>query len=160
MMNIKIICVGKLKENYFSEAAQEYIKRLSPLCRLETEQLPEVRLSASPGEAEIEAALKKEAESIQLRIPAGAMDIAMCVEGKKLDSEKFSRLLELCAQRGRSKLCFIIGGSYGLHDSIKDSAAIKLSMSDMTFPHHLARIMLLEQLYRAFKISEGSKYHK
>lgn len=160
MLGIKIICVGKLKEKYFIEAAEEYIKRLSPLCRLEIEEIPESRLAAAPSEAEIEVALSKEAEGIEMRIPSGALIIALCIEGKELDSLKFSKFLQVCAAKGKSRLCFIIGGSVGLHRRIKARADVQLSMSAMTFPHHLARIMLLEQLYRAFKIAEGSKYHK
>ena len=160
MLNIKIICVGKLKEKFYTAAAAEYIKRLSTLCRLEVEELPESRLSAQPSQAEVEAALKKEGESIALRIPAGALTVALCVEGKQLSSVRFSQFLEACALKGRSKLCFLIGGSEGLSEEVKEKAEVRMSMSEMTFPHHLARIMLLEQLYRAFQIREGSRYHK
>ncbi len=160
MLNIKIICVGKLKEKFYTAAAAEYMKRLSTLCRLEVEELPESRLSAQPSEAEVEAALKKEGESIALRIPAGALTVALCVEGKQLSSVRFSQFLEACALKGRSKLCFLIGGSEGLSEEVKEKAEVRMSMSEMTFPHHLARIMLLEQLYRAFQIREGSRYHK
>ena len=160
MLNIKIICVGKLKEKFYTAAAAEYMKRLSTLCRLEVEELPESRLSAQPSEAEVEAALRKEGESIALRIPAGALTVALCVEGKQLSSVRFSQFLEACALKGRSKLCFLIGGSEGLSEEVKEKAEVRMSMSEMTFPHHLARIMLLEQLYRAFQIREGSKYHK
>ncbi len=160
MLNIKIICVGKLKEKFYTAAAAEYMKRLSTLCRLEVEELPESRLSAQPSQAEVEAALKKEGESIALRIPAGALTVALCVEGKQLSSVRFSQFLEACALKGRSKLCFLIGGSEGLSEEMKEKAEVRMSMSEMTFPHHLARIMLLEQLYRAFQIREGSRYHK
>ncbi len=160
MLNIKIICVGKLKEKFYTAAAAEYMKRLSTLCRLEVEELPESRLSAQPSQAEVEAALRKEGESIALRIPAGALTVALCVEGKQLSSVRFSQFLEACALKGRSKLCFLIGGSEGLSEEVKERAEVRMSMSEMTFPHHLARIMLLEQLYRAFQIRDGSKYHK
>ncbi len=160
MLNIKIICVGKLKEKFYTAAAAEYMKRLSTLCRLEVEELPESRLSAQPSQAEVEAALKKEGESIALRIPAGALTVALCVEGKQLSSVRFSQFLEACALKGRSKLCFLIGGSEGLSEEVKEKAEVRMSMSEMTFPHHLARIMLLEQLYRAFQIRDGSRYHK
>ena len=160
MLNIKIICVGKLKEKFYTAAAAEYMKRLSTLCRLEVEELRESRLSAQPSQAEVEAALKKEGESIALRIPAGALTVALCVEGKQLSSVRFSQFLEACALKGRSKLCFLIGGSEGLSEEVKEKAEVRMSMSEMTFPHHLARIMLLEQLYRAFQIREGSRYHK
>ena len=160
MLNIKIICVGKLKEKFYTAAAAEYMKRLSTLCRLEVEELPESRLSAQPSQAEVEAALRKEGESIALRIPSGALTVALCVEGKQLSSVRFSQFLEACALKGRSKLCFLIGGSEGLSEEVKEKAEVRMSMSEMTFPHHLARIMLLEQLYRAFQIREGSRYHK
>ena len=160
MLNIKIICVGKLKEKFWAAAAAEYVKRLGSLCHLEIEELPESRLPAEPSEAEIEAALKKEGDSITLRIPAGAVTVALCIEGKEMDSVRFSQFLELCAVKGRSRICFVIGGSMGLSESVKENADLKMSMSPMTFPHHLARIMLLEQLYRGFQIQSGSKYHK
>ena len=160
MLNIKIICVGKLKEKFYTAAAAEYMKRLSTLCRLEVEELPESRLSAQPSEAEVEAALRKEGESIALRIPSGALTVALCVEGKQLSSLRFSQFLEACALKGRSKLCFLIGSSVGLSEEVKEKAEVRMSMSEMTFPHHLARIMLLEQLYRAFQIRDGSRYHK
>ena len=160
MLNIKIICVGKLKEKFWTAAAAEYGKRLGPLCHLEIEELPESRLPAEPSAAEVEAALKKEGESIALRIPSGAVVVALCIEGREMDSVRFAQFLELCAVKGRSRICFLIGGSMGLHDSVKEKADLQMSMSPMTFPHHLARIMLLEQLYRAFQIQNGSKYHK
>ena len=160
MLSIKIICVGKLKEKFYLDAAAEYQKRMGGLCRLEVEELPEARLSSEPSEAEVEAALHREAESIFLRVPYGAVMVALCVEGKTIDSVGFSQFLELCATKGKSKLCFVIGGSFGLHQEVKDRAALQLSFSPMTFPHHLVRVMLLEQLYRAFQIQLGSKYHK
>lgn len=160
MLNIKIICVGKLKEKFYIAAAAEYMKRLGALCRLEVEELPESRLPAQPSEAEVEAALRREGESIALRIPSGALTVALCVEGKQLSSVRFSQFLEACALKGRSKLCFLIGSSVGLSEEVKEKAEVRMSMSEMTFPHHLARIMLLEQLYRAFQIRDGSKYHK
>ena len=160
MLNIKIICVGKLKEKFYLAAAAEYVKRLGALCRLEVEELPESRLPAQPSAAEIEAALRTEGESIALRIPAGALTVALCVEGKQLRSVRFSQFLEACALNGRSRICFLIGSSVGLSEEIKERAEVRMSMSEMTFPHHLARIMLLEQLYRAFQIRDGSKYHK
>ncbi len=160
MFNIKILCVGKLKEKFFSDAVSEYLKRLSAYCRIEIEELPESRLSGAPSDAEISAALAREAGSLKLRIPKDALVIAMCIEGKELDSKQLSDFIELCGVKGKNRICFIIGGSMGLDESIKKEAALKLSMSKMTFPHHLARVMLLEQLYRGFKIAEGAKYHK
>lgn len=160
MLGIKIICVGKLKESYFADAASEYIKRLGAYCKLEIEELPESRLPSSPSEADIEAALLQEADRIELRLPSSAALITLCVEGRELDSVQLSQLLQQFAERGKSRLCFVIGGSVGLHPRIKKKADFQLSMSRMTFPHHLARIVLLEQIYRGFKIAAGSKYHK
>ena len=159
-MGIKVICVGRLKEQFYSDAAAEYIKRLGGYCKLEIEELPESRLPVNPTKGDVESALSQEAERIELRLPSGSAIIALCVEGTELDSEQLSQLLQKFANLGKSRLCFIIGGSLGLHSRIKQRADFCLSMSKMTFPHHLARVMLFEQLYRGFKISEGSKYHK
>ena len=160
MLHIKLLCVGKLKERYFSAAAAEYLKRLGAYARVEVEELPDSHLPALPSEAETAAALEREAESLRLRIPKDALVVAMCIEGRQLDSKQLSDFVQLCAVNGRNRLCFLIGGSLGLAESVKQAADLQLSMSSMTFPHHLARIMLLEQLYRAFKIAEGGKYHK
>ncbi|MCF0120323.1 MAG: 23S rRNA (pseudouridine(1915)-N(3))-methyltransferase RlmH [Oscillospiraceae bacterium] len=160
MVNITLICVGKMKEKHFISAADEYIKRLGAYCRLEVIELSEARLPQSPTDGEISAALKSEADAIAARIPKGAGVIAMCIEGKELSSEALSETVTRMTSSGVSKLCFIIGGSFGLHESVKKSADLRLSMSPMTFPHHLARVMLLEQIYRAFKIAEGGRYHK
>jgi len=160
MINIKIICVGKLKERFYADASAEYLKRLSSYAKTEIIELAEARRSSDPSPKEIEVAMLKEAAAIAERIPAGALTVAMCVEGKQYSSEELAELLEKAATAGQSKICFIIGGSDGLHPTIKAKAAIKMSMSRMTFPHHLARVMLLEQVYRGFKICEGSRYHK
>lgn len=160
MLGVKIICVGKLKEQFYYDAAAEYIRRLGPLCKLEVDELPESRVPVNPSAADIENALSQEAGRIELRLPQNAAIITLCIEGTMLDSEQLSEMLQRFANIGKSRLCFIIGGSLGLHDRIKQCADFSLSMSKMTFPHHLARIMLLEQLYRGFKIAEGSKYHK
>ena len=160
MLNIRILCVGRLKEHYYIDAANEFAKRLCGYCKPEIIEIPESRLPAEPADAQIAAALQKEQIAIRQKIPDGAMTVALCVEGREMDSPGLSELLSGCAVRGTSRLCFIIGGSYGLHDNIKSTADIKLSLSIMTFPHNLARIVLLEQLYRAFKIAEGGKYHK
>lgn len=160
MLSIKILCVGKLKELYFNDAVDEYRKRLTGYCRLEIDEIPESRYPDNPSPAEIEAALEKEAEGIEMRIPRNSLVIAMSIEGKELDSIQMAKFIQLCGVQGKNRICFIIGGSRGLHDSIKAGADVKLSMSRMTFPHHLARVMLMEQLYRSFKIAEGSKYHK
>ena len=159
-MNIHIICVGKLKEKFYTEAAAEYAKRLGAYCRLTITELPEERLPQNPSQGEIDAALEREAGAILARLPKGAAVTALCVEGKPCSSEELAAKLSAWAGGGRSTLAFLIGGSYGLHPSVKARADWKLSMSPMTFPHHLARVMLLEQIYRGFKINEGSQYHK
>ncbi len=160
MLSIKIICVGKLKEKFYEAAVSEYEKRLKAFCKLEILELAESRLPQSPSQGDIDAALLKEASEILKNIPRGAVAAAMCVEGAEYSSREFSRLLEKAAVNGASRLCFVVGGSYGLHESVKKAASYRVSVSRMTFPHHLFRVMLLEQLYRGFKISEGSEYHK
>ena len=160
MLKITVVAVGKLKEKFYQEACAEYIKRLSPYCRLTLVELPEEKLPQDPSQAQIDAALEKEAAAIRAKLAPGASLVALCVEGRMRSSEELSGLLSDWSSRGRSSLSFLIGGSYGLHASLKAEAWARLSMSPMTFPHHLARVMLLEQLYRSFKIDEGSSYHK
>jgi len=160
MQKVSIICVGKLKEKFYTEASAEYAKRLSRFCKLEILELPEERLPEAPSSAQIEAALAKEADAIRAKLPAAAHIIAMCVEGKTRSSEELAQLMADSANQGASHLVFLIGGSFGLHPSVKALAAVRLSMSPMTFPHHLARVMLLEQIYRGYQINAGSKYHK
>ncbi len=160
MLNLKTICIGKLKEKFYIEAAGEYSKRLSAFCRLEIEEISEQKLPDKPSDADILSALEKEKVSVEQKIPKGACLIALCVEGDMLDSVALSEYLQKISVGGYSKVCFVIGGSFGLHESIKKRADLRLSMSRMTFPHHLARVMLLEQIYRGFSIAEGTKYHK
>jgi 23S rRNA (pseudouridine1915-N3)-methyltransferase len=160
MLNIQILCVGKLKEKFYIDAMAEYTKRLSAFCKCSVLELPEQRLPDSPSPGQIEAALSREASDIFAKIPQGGTLIALCIEGSLLPSEALAKKLEGWALSGASRLTFIIGGSCGLHSSVKDQAALKLSMSPMTFPHHLARVMLAEQIYRGFQINSGSKYHK
>ena len=160
MQKVTVLCVGKMKERFYIEAAAEYAKRLGRYCRLEIVELPEQRLSESPSPAELERALAREAEAIGAKLPAGASVAALCVEGKPCSSEELAILLARQAEAGDKGLAFVIGGSFGLHASIKEAAWLRLSMSPMTFPHHLARVMLLEQLYRSFQIRAGGKYHK
>ena len=147
-MNINIIAVGKLKEDYLRGAQKEYSKRLSRFCRLKIIEVDE------------EGSLEKEAAGIRKALPAGAHVIALAIEGKKYDSVGFARCLENLMIGGKSSITFIIGGSDGLDKSILSEADTLLSMSDMTFPHQLARIILLEQIYRAFKIINNETYHK
>nr|WP_326126480.1 23S rRNA (pseudouridine(1915)-N(3))-methyltransferase RlmH [uncultured Oscillibacter sp.] len=160
MQRVTLICVGKLKERFYAEAAAEYAKRLSRYCKLTVVELPEERLPENPSPAQIAGALEREAAAIRGRLPSSAVLIALCVEGRERSSEELARLMENWAGRGESQLVFLIGGSFGLHGSIKAQAAERLSMSPMTFPHHLARVMLLEQIYRAYQINAGTRYHK
>lgn len=160
MQKITVLCVGKLKEKFYVQAAEEYIKRLTRFCKIEMIELPEERLPESPSPAQVEAALAREADTIRGKLPASAMVISMCVEGKLLSSQEFSEFLERRAAQGAGHVAFVIGGSFGLHPSVKERSELRLSMSPMTFPHHLARVMVLEQIYRACQIAAGTKYHK
>lgn len=160
MQKVTVLCVGKLKEKFYIDAAAEYAKRLSRFCKLELVELPEERLPEDPSPAQIEAALLKEAAAIRAKLPAGASLIALCVEGDLRPSEALARQMAAWASQGVGQLVFLIGGSFGLHPSIKGSAKLRLSMSPMTFPHHLARVMVLEQIYRAYQINAGTRYHK
>lgn len=141
MQRITVLCQGRLKEPHYTAACQEYLKRLAAYCQPEVIELPE------NGD-------------IAARIPKGAYVIALCIEGEKTDSPGLARRLARCALEGRSRVCFLIGGSEGLPAGVKSAADWRLSMSDMTFPHHLARVMVLEQIYRAYTINAGAKYHK
>lgn len=160
MQRVSILCVGKLKEKFYMDAAAEYQKRLSRHCRLEILELPEERLPDNPSPAQIQAALAREAETVRAKLPASAAIIALCVEGELCSSKELARRMDRWAGSGESHLVFLIGGSFGLHPSLKAQARLRLSMSPMTFPHHLARVMLLEQIYRAYQINAGTKYHK
>lgn len=160
MLNVKLICVGKMKEKFFIDAFDEYRKRLGAYCRFELVELPEQRLGDAPSEKEISAALEKEGSEILRQIPSGSVVVAMCVEGALKSSEQLASQINSWALGGSSRLCFIIGGSFGLSPAVKSAAWLRLSMSPMTFPHHLARVMLAEQIYRVFTILGGSKYHK
>ena len=160
MQKVTLICVGKLKEKFYAQATAEYAKRLSRFCTLTILELPEERLPESPSPAQIEAALAREADAVRAKLPAGCLLIAMCVEGQERSSEALARYLAEAAARGAGHIVFLIGSSYGMHPSLKQQADLRLSMSPMTFPHHLLRVMLLEQIYRAYKINAGSKYHK
>ncbi len=160
MLNIKIICTGKIKESYLREACEEYKKRLSRYANLEIAELSEVSLSDNPSKAQIELCLKKEGEQILKEIDKDTFVFTLCIEGKQLSSEELSSKLEELALTGRGKICFVIGSSFGLSDEIKSRAEVKLSFSKMTFPHQLFRVLLLEQIYRALSITNNSKYHK
>ena len=160
MLGIKLITVGKMREKHYIDAFAEYAKRLGAYCRFELLELPEVKLPDAPSGGEVSRALEKEGKEILKNIPEGAYVIAMCVEGRQLSSEELASQVEKLVSGGVSRLVFLVGGSYGLSDEVKQRAQLRLSMSKMTFPHHLARVMLAEQTYRSFKIREGSRYHK
>ncbi len=157
-MTINLIVIGKLKEEYLRSACAEYIKRLGRYCTFELHELDECRLSDNPSDKEIASALKKEAE--QIKKYAKGLIIPMCIEGKQLSSPELSEKIANAGVNGFSTVTFIIGSSFGIDSEIKSMGQLKLSMSKMTFPHQLARVMLLEQIYRAFQIAEGGKYHK
>ena len=160
MMTVRVIALGKLKENYLRDACAEYQKRLQGFCRTEIVELTPQRLSDNPSDTEIAQALEKEADEIMRHIPSGARVYAMCIEGKPMTSEQFSADLDKAAVSGAGTVVFVLGSSFGLSPRVKTASHVRLSMSAMTFPHQLARVMLLEQLYRAFQISHGGKYHK
>lgn len=159
-MNVTLICMGRLKEDYLRAACAEYSKRLQAFCRFNVEELEAERLPDDPSQAEITAALEKEGDRIIGRIPRGAYTVALCIEGKQQSSEELAQLLVNIPVQGNGTAVFIIGSSYGLSDKVKGAAQLKLSMSKMTFPHQLARVMLMEQVYRAYSIINNRHYHK
>lgn len=161
MRTINIVCVGNLKEKYLREAVSEYEKRLSAYCKLKITEVSEYKLPDSPSKSEIEHCIEAEGDSLLSKISQNAVIVAMCIEGNILSSEDFSeKLVSIMASENANELCFVIGGSYGLSDKIKNKAKLKLSLSRMTFTHQISRVLILEQIYRAFQISTGGKYHK
>ena len=159
MIKVTLIALGKLKEAYLRDAVSEYTKRLSRYCDLEIVELEPIKLPDSPSKSQIDAALLREADMIIKKIPKNCDVYPLCVEGKQLSSEEFAEKVDDLSQQGRG-IVFIIGSSYGLSETVKATAKMRFSLSKMTFPHQLFRVMLLEQVYRAFKINEGSTYHK
>lgn len=159
-MNVTLICVGRLKEDYLKDACAEYAKRLQAFCRFSVEELEAEKLPDNPSEAEIANALEKEGDRILAKLPKGAYTAALCIEGKQHSSEELAQLLTNIPVRGNGAAAFVIGSSYGLSDRVKGAAQLKLSMSRMTFPHQLARVMLMEQVYRAYSIINNRQYHK
>ncbi len=160
MIKISIICVGKLKEKYWREAIAEYSKRMGRYADFTITEVDEEKLPDSPSQSQVENTLQKEGERILARIPKGASVAAMCIEGKQYSSEKLAALLEKSMSYDSGSIAFIIGGSWGLSDDVKKAADIRMSMSEMTFPHQLARVMLCEQIYRSCTIIAHAKYHK
>lgn len=159
MQRITVLCMGKLKEPYWQAACMEYQKRLGRFCRLQIIEIPTFSLPEQPNQAQIGQALQKEAERILDRIPQGSRVYALCVEGSTVSSEDLQQEIRTAALSGSADMCFLIGSSHGLAEEVKQMAQKRISMSRMTFPHQLARVMLLEQLYRAFML-EGGRYHK
>ena len=160
MQKVTVLCVGKLKEAFYAAAVAEYQKRLQRHCKLEIVELPEQKLPESPAPAEIEQALAREAALIEEKLPKGGAVIALCIEGRPCSIQELSRRMADFGVAGRTQLTFLIGGSFGLDETLKREADWRLSMSPMTFPHHMARVMLLEQVYRAYQIAAGTRYHK
>lgn len=158
MMTIRVVCIGSLKEDYWRRACEEYQKRLKTFCKLEIRELNEYKLPSNPSDAQIQKAIEQEGKAI-LPCLTGYV-AAMCIEGKQVPSESFADKVQSLAVSGVSDMTFVLGGSYGLSPHVKAKADFKLSMSEMTFPHQLARVMLLEQVYRIFQINSGGKYHK
>ena len=159
-MNITVVCIGKLKEKYWVDAIKEYSKRLSKYCTFTIDELKEERLPDNASPAEEEAVKVAEGKSILKKIKNTAYVITLEIKGKQLSSEQLADKMDQLALDGKSDVVFVIGGSLGLSDEVSQRSDFKLSFSPMTFPHHLARIMVLEQIYRAEAIQAGSKYHK
>jgi len=160
MLNITLLCVGKLKETYWRDACAEYEKRLGAFCRFRLIEVAEERLPDNPSGAQIAATIEAEGKRILEQIPKDSAVIPLCIEGKELDSPTLSTRIQRIAVEGTSHITFVIGGSWGLSNGVKSRAHLRLSMSPMTFPHQLARVMVMEQIYRAFQIAGGGKYHK
>ena len=159
MLNVRLICVGNLKESYLREALAEYVKRLGGMCRFSLIELKEARLPDTPSAAQIAAALEAESHAILAEMPPRAYKIALCVEGRQLSSEELAGLLEKVSMQS-GEMALVIGSSYGLADSVKTACDMRLSVSMLTFPHQLMRVLLCETLYRSLSINKGTKYHK
>lgn len=160
MFRVTLLTVGKLKEKFYLAAVEEYQKRLKSYCEFSLVELPETRLPDDPSAAQIAAGLSREAELIAQKIPKGAWFCVLTPEGTELSSERLAQKLEEIKLSGRGAACFLIGSSFGIAPEIKKQADFRLSFGPMTFPHHLMRVMALEQLYRAQTILAGTKYHK
>lgn len=160
MLTVNIICIGKIKEKYWTQAIAEYSKRLTSFCKFNIIELDEEKLPQNPADSQIEKTIQSEGEKILSRLTKGGYVVAMCIEGKQLSSEQLAEKIESVSLQGISSVDFVIGGSWGLSDAVKQRADFKLSMSKMTFPHQMARVVLCEQIYRAFMISTNGKYHK
>lgn len=159
MIQVTVITVGNLKENYWRDAVSEYEKRLGAFCKPNLIQLKEAKLSENPSEGEIKQALADEGARILASVPARAYTVALCVEGKQFSSEALAKKIETVLTENGT-LCLIIGSSHGLAPEVKAASDLRLSVSELTFPHQMMRVLLLEVLYRSFSIIKGTKYHK
>ncbi len=159
MLNVTVLAIGGLKERYFTEACDEYKKRLGAFCKLNVVEIDEFKLAQNPSDAEVEKCILSEGKAILAKMPQKAFVVALCIEGKSLSSVELAKKIEKIADNN-SHIVFVVGGSHGLSREVKNLAGLELTMSAMTFPHQLARVMLLEQIYRAFSINGGLKYHK
>lgn len=160
MIKVTVIAVGKLKEKYLRDACSEYLKRLGVYSKVSIVEVNEERCSDNPSDAEIESVKQKEGQRIIAKIPKGSFVVPMCIEGTQFSSEDFAKKIESTAVAGFGEITFIIGGSFGLSDEVKSLGKLKLSFGKLTLPHQLMRVVLLEQVYRAFSILNNSKYHK
>ncbi len=160
MLGVTVVAVGKIKEKFFTSAIDEYAKRLSAYCRFEVVEVKDEKTPENPSENEKNVVLEREAERILQKIPKGAKIVSLCVEGKQMTSESFAELISRCSVEGVSRIVFIIGGSMGLSEKVKSLSDLRLSFSEMTFPHMLMRVILAEQIYRGFTIIKGKTYHK
>ncbi len=160
MLRVTIVAVGKIKEKFYTQAIAEYAKRLSAYCRFEIIEVKDEKTPDNPTATEKQQVLDREAERLVEKIPKGAKVIALCVEGRQMPSEKFADMLAKTSVEGISSIAFVIGGSMGLSEKVKALSSLRLSFSEMTFPHMLMRVVLAEQIYRAFTIIEGKTYHK
>ncbi len=160
MLGMTVLCVGKLKEAYWRDACEEYAKRLGAFCRFQVIEVAEERVAENPSLAQIAATVEAEGKRLLEKMPRDSYGIALCVEGKQLSSPALAGEIQRQMVAGCSHIALFIGGSWGLSEAVKAKCQRRLSMSEMTFPHQLARVMLLEQLYRACQINSGGKYHK
>jgi len=160
MLKIKIISVGSLSEPHWRAACDEYKKRLTGIAAVSEVTLKEKKLKGEPSDAEIKRALDAEGDEIVAEIPKRALIVPLCIEGRQFSSEELAAKIDFSLSGGKSEICFIIGSSFGLSEKVKELADIKLSMSSLTFPHQLAKVMLYETVYRSLSILNGTKYHK
>lgn len=160
MFKIHIICVGNLKEKYLKDGCLEYIKRLSSYCKLSIVQVDEYKVPNNPSDSEITTAIKAEGKRIISKISSESFVVSLCIEGNMISSESLSKKINELSIYGKSDITFIIGGSFGLSDGVKNMSNFKMSLSKMTFTHQMTRMILLEQIYRSFQILNSGKYHK